>query len=257
MTPSPRSRICHGTLRHRRFLPHAHEFEYRVWMMWLDLEELPGLFDGVPGFSARGPALARFRREDYLAPLELPLAEAARDEVTRQLGRAPQGRVCLLTQLRTLGSGFNPISLYYLYHREEEGGALGAVLGEVTNTPWRERTRYACATEPGRHAHRAEFAKAMHVSPFMPLDMTYRWQFDTPGETLSLHMETWRQEQRHFDATLSLACRPATRTALLAALARRPWMNLKTLAAIHFEALRLWLKGVPLHDHPHRKETSP
>ncbi|MCE8043875.1 hypothetical protein BZY95_00320 [Billgrantia desiderata SP1] len=257
MTAHPRSRVCHGRLQHRRHLPRRHRFEYAVWMMWLDLDELPELFDGVPGFSARRPALARFRREDYLTPFAPPLAEVARAEVCRQLGQAPQGRVCLLTQLRTLGSGFNPISLYYLYHREVEGGALGAVLGEVTNTPWRERTRYACAVEPGRHAHAAEFTKSLHVSPFMPLDMTYRWRFDTPGETLALHMETWRQGERHFDASLTLTMRPATRSALLAALARQPWMNLKTLAAIHYEALRLWAKGVPVHDHPQRKETTP
>lgn len=257
MTTSPRSRICHGTLQHRRYLPRSHQFEYRLWMMWLDLDELPQLFDGVPGFSARRPALARFRREDYLAPYEPLLADVARNEVTRQLGQAPQGRVCLLTQLRTLGSGFNPISLYYLYHPEEEGGALGALLGEVTNTPWRERTRYACSVEPGRHTHQAEFAKQLHVSPFMPLDMRYRWHFNTPGETLALRMETWYRGQRHFDAHLSLSSRPATRTALIAALARLPWMNLKTLAAIHYEALRLWAKGVPIHDHPQRKETTP
>lgn len=253
----PRSCICYGTLRHRRFLPRPHQFTYRVWMMWLDLAELPELFDGVPGFSARRPALARFRREDHLTPGKRSLAEAAREEVARQLGHAPQGRVYLLTQLRTLGSGFNPISLYYLYHRDEEGGGLGAVLGEVTNTPWRERTRYACSVDAGRHGHRAEFTKALHVSPFLPLDMTYRWRFDTPGESLSLHMETWHNGQRHFDASLYLAMRPATRTALLVALARCPWMNLKTLAAIHFEALRLWAKGVPIHDHPQRKETLP
>lgn len=257
MKATPRSRICHGTLRHRRFLPRPHQFEYRLWMVWLDLDELPELFDRVPGFSARRPALARFRREDYLTADQQPLTEAARAEVARHLGQAPQGRVCLLTQLRTLGSGFNPLSLYYLYRREEEGGGLGAVLGEVTNTPWRERTTYACAVEPGRHSHRAEFAKTLHVSPFLPLDMTYRWRFNTPGEAIELHMATWQQGECHFDASLSLISRPATCSALLAGLARRPWMNLKTLAGIHFEALRLWAKGIPVHDHPQRKETSP
>ncbi|QOR40202.1 DUF1365 domain-containing protein [Billgrantia diversa] len=257
MSILPRSCICHGTLRHRRFLPRPHQFEYRLWMVCLDLDELPELFDSVPGFSARRAALASFRREDYLSADQRPLAEAARAEVARQLGRAPQGRVCLLTQLRTLGSGFNPLSLFYLYHREEEGGCLGAVLGEVTNTPWRERIHYACFVEPDRHSHRAEFAKRLHVSPFLPLDMSYRWHFNTPGEAIELHMATWRHGECHFDASLSLVSRPATRKALLAGLARRPWMSFKTIVAIHFEALRLWAKGVPIHDHPQRKETLP
>ena len=148
MSHTPRSRIYRGSLRHRRFLPRHHAFTYRVWMAWLDLDELPQLFDGVPGFSARRPALARFRREDYLkddlkddlkdelAPDDRPLKQAVREELERQLGWAPDGRICLLTQLRTLGVGINPISLYYAF---DAAGELRAVLGEVTNVPWGER----------------------------------------------------------------------------------------------------------------------
>ncbi len=249
MIDAPRSRIYRGRLRHRRFLPRQHAFSYGVWMAWLDLDELPELFDGVPGFSARRPALARFRREDYLAPHDLPLKQAVREELERQLGFAPGGRICVLTQLRTLGVGFNPVSLYYAY---DEAGELSAVLGEVTNTPWRERTRYACAVSPDRRLHRAEFAKAMHVSPFNPMDMTYQWRFNAPGERLLMHMENWKEGECHFDATLTLAARPATRATLLGTLARQPWMSLKTLAGIHLEALRLWARRIPLHNHPSR-----
>ena len=251
MIAAPRSRIYRGELRHRRFLPRDHAFTYGVWMAWLDLDELPELFDGVPGFSARGPALARFRREDYLKddhiPHDRPLKEAVRAELERQLGDAPEGRICVLTQLRTLGMGFNPVSLYYAF---DTTGALRAVLGEVSNTPWGERTRYACAVDPSRHSHAVEFAKAMHVSPFNPMDMTYRWRFNTPGERLLMHMETWQEDACHFDATLTLTARPATRRVLLGTLVRQPWMSAKTLAGIHFEALRLWAKRVPIHDHP-------
>lgn len=258
MSTTPRSRIYRGQLRHRRFLPRHHAFTYRVWMAWLDLDELPDLFDGVPGFSARRPALARFRREDYLAPHDRPLKQAVREELERQLGWAPEGRVCVLTQLRTLGVGINPVSLYYAFDADD---TLRAVLGEVTNVPWGERTRYACAVEPTRHSHAARFAKAMHVSPFNPMDMTYHWRFNTPETRLLMHMETWQGEACHFDATLTLEARPATRGVLLATLARQPWISLKTLAGIHFEALRLWLKRVPIHDHPgpdpsSRKESS-
>lgn len=247
MSTKPRSRIYRGQLRHRRFLPRHHAFTYRVWMAWLDLDELPELFDGVPGFSARRPALARFRRDDYLGPCDRPLKQAVREELERQLGFAPDGRICVLTQLRTLGVGINPVSLYYAFDAE---GELRAVLGEVTNVPWGERTRYACAVEPARQSHAASFAKAMHVSPFNPMDMTYRWRFNTPQTRLLMHMENWKEGERHFDATLTLEARPATRGVLLATLARQPWISLKTLAGIHFEALRLWLKRVPIHDHP-------
>ena len=253
MITTPHSRVYRGTLRHRRFSPHAHRFDYQLWMAWLDLAELPTLFDGVPGFSARGAALARFRREDYLGPTDRPLATAVREELTRQLGSAPEGRICVLTQLRTLGAMFNPISMYYAYDRQ---GQLSAVLGEVTNMPWRERTCYACRVDSHRHSHHATFAKAMHVSPFNPMDMTYRWRFNTPGDQLLLHMENWQAGQRHFDATLTLEAAPATARVLLTTLARQPWISLKTITGIHFEALRLWLKRNPVYNHPKRKETS-
>lgn len=253
-----RSCVYRGTLRHRRFTPRHHAFRARLWMACLDLDELPELFDGVPGFSARRPALARFRREDYLGPADMPLKAAVRAELTRQLGSAPEGRIVLLTQLRTFGVIFNPVSLYYAYDRDDR---LTAVLGEVTNMPWQERTTYACHVDPARHRHTAIFAKHMHVSPFNPMEMTYRWHFNTPGEQLLMHMENWHDApspgapSRQFDATLTLTAAPATRRVLLATLARQPWLSLKTIAGIHFQALRLWLKRVPVHDHPQRKES--
>lgn len=253
MITAPRSRIYRGTLRHRRFIPKAHAFSYQVWMAWLDLDELPTLFDNVPGFSARGPALARFRREDYLGPTDRPLRTAVREELIRQLGSAPDGKIYVLTQLRTFGSVFNPVSMYYAY---DHVGRLSAVLGEVTNMPWKERTCYVCRVDTARHSHHASFEKVMHVSPFNPMEMTYHWKFNPPGETLYLHMENWQDSKRHFDATLTLEAAPATRKVLLTTLARQPFMSLKTVAGIHFEALRLWLKRIPVYNHPKRKETS-
>ncbi|GAA3909853.1 DUF1365 domain-containing protein [Halomonas cibimaris] len=252
-TDSPRSRVYCGTLRHRRFVPKTHAFSYQVWMMWLDLDELPELFNGVPGFSARRPAPARFRREDYLGPAAMPLKDAVRKRLTDELGGAPDGRICMLTQLRVLGAVFNPITFYYAFDRDDR---LAAILGEVTNMPWRERTTYAAAVDPARHTHAARFAKHMHVSPFNPMDMRYRWRFNVPGEQLLMHMENHAAdgdggaERCHFDATLTLEGTPATRGALVRTLARRPGMSLKTLAGIHLQALKLWRKGVAIHDHP-------
>lgn len=268
---APRSQVYRGTLRHRRFVPRAHAFSYRVWMMWLDLDELPELFDGVPGFSARRPAPARFRREDYLGPVDIPLADAVRLRLTEELGYAPDGRICMLTQLRVLGAAFNPVTLYYAFDRDDR---LAAILGEVTNMPWRERACYAAEVDGARKSHAARFAKRMHVSPFNPMDMVYRWRFNTPGERLLMHMENHATdgedgaERCHFDATLTLDGTPATRGALIATLARQPGMSLKTFAGIHLQAFRLWRKGVPIHDHPgsgpdghsdsdHHQETPP
>ena len=262
MIETPRSCIYRGQLRHRRFVPCGHAFSYRLWMAWLDLDELPRLFTQVPGFSAQRGALARFRREDYLAPHDRPLKQAVHERLASALGgdlaAAADGRVCMLAQLRLCGVTFNPLTLYYAYDRHER---LRAVLGEVTNTPWGERHVYACAVDTVRHLHGATFTKALHVSPFNPMDMDYRWRFNAPGERLYLHMENWQAGTRHFDATLTLTARPATRRVLLETLLRQPWMSLKTVAAIHFEALRLWAKRVPVYTRHRRgsghRENSP
>ncbi|GAA5172314.1 DUF1365 domain-containing protein [Modicisalibacter zincidurans] len=262
MIATPRSCIYRGQLRHRRFVPCGHAFSYQLWMAWLDLDELPRLFTQVPGFSAQRSALARYRREDYLAPHDRPLKQAVRERLASELGgdlaAAADGRVCMLAQLRLCGVTFNPLTLYYAYDRHER---LRAVLGEVTNTPWGERHVYACAVDPARHLHGATFTKALHVSPFNPMDMDYRWRFNAPGERLYLHMENWQAGTRHFDATLTLTARPATRRVLLETLSRQPWMSLKTVAAIHFEALRLWAKRAPVYTRHRRgsghRENSP
>lgn len=266
------SRLAVGHLRHRRFVPRWHAFDYRVWMLWLDLDELPTLLTRTPGFGTRRGAIARFRREDYLAPHDLPLADAVRARLETELGSAPDGPIRMLSQVRLFGMLFNPLTLYYAYDRHDR---LQAVLGEVTNTPWRERQVYACWVDPARHAHRAEFDKKLHVSPFNPMDMRYRWRFNAPGtgtsttsfrpdaarrapadERLMMHMETRHEDALHFDATLTLTLKPATRAALVGELIKHPGMTLKTIVTIHWQALRLWLKRTPIHDHPGRETPS-
>ena len=133
MAPAPRpwhSRLATGQLRHRRFIPTQHRFDYRVWMLWLDLDELPALLARTPGFGTRRYAPARFRREDYLAPHALPLADAVRQRLSEELGEelgeelseVTDGPIRMLTQLRLFGVLSNPLTLYYVYDRHEQIG---------------------------------------------------------------------------------------------------------------------------------------
>lgn len=264
---APASRIGYGTLRHRRHAPRKHAFRYRVAMAWLALDELPDLMAGRRLASASRAAPLAFRERDHL-PAALhgltdgPLIERVHEACRRELAMAgdhaplPQGRIFLLTQLRHFGVGFNPIRLYYLYHAT---GQLGAVLGEVTNIPWGERVLYASRTDSRRRMHSAHFDKRLHVSPFMPMGMRYHWRFNDPSnDELLLHMEnhplgeevTRKPGESLFDASLSLHLEPATPRAMTRLLLRFPWMTLKTVAGIHYEALRLALKRVPIFDHP-------
>jgi uncharacterized protein len=245
------SAIYEGSVRHRRHVPVEHAFRYRVFMMYLDLDELPGLFDGVPLWSARRPAPAWFRREDFLGDPSVPLRQAVLDEVERQGGRRPTGPVRLLANMRYLGHSFNPVSFYFCF--APDGERVDAVLAEVTNTPWGERHAYLLerGQADGKVLHDS-FDKAFHVSPFIGMDHSYEWHVAEPGQTLQVHIENRSEGERAFDATLSLERREATPAALRRVLLRYPAMSLQVVARIYLNALRLKLKGAPYHPHPAR-----
>lgn len=247
------SALYKGWISHRRVTPTQNRFRYRLYMAWLDLAELPGLFDGYWLWSARRPALAWFRRRDYLAPHDRPLAEVARDLVEAHLGRRPAGAVRLLTHLRYFGFCFNPVSFYYCY---DAAGALDAIIAEVTNTPWGERHEYvldvgaARRSAAGTGAHAFSFPKAFHVSPFLPMDMHYEWRLDEPGEHLNVHIRNERDGRHVFDATLALARQPISSASLAHALVSYPFMTAKVVVMIHWQALKLLAKRTPFYPHP-------
>lgn len=249
--PVQHSAIYSGVVVHRRHLPHAHRFGYRMAQLYLDLDELDRVFADRWLWSSTGRNLAEFRRSDYLGPPGMPLAEAVRDRVEQGTGYRPAGPIRLLTHLRYFGYVFNPVSFYYCH--AADGHTLDCIVAEITNTPWRERFSYVLpvseATRRGSMLH-WEFAKRFHVSPFMAMERDYRWAFSPPGERLSVHMEVMQQERTEFDATLSLHRQPLNAANLAGVLWRYPAMTMQVITAIHWQALRLWLKRTPFHAHP-------
>ncbi|MCY4285520.1 MAG: DUF1365 domain-containing protein [Thiotrichales bacterium] len=251
------SRLYVGRVRHRRHAGRAHAFTYRLFMPYLDLDELPELFDPFWLWSARRPAPVRFRRADYHGPPDRPLAAAVRDTVHARIGHRPDGPVRALTHLRYLGACFNPVTFYYCF--EADGVRLHSVLAEITNTPWGERHAYAldCRGRTAR-VHRFSFDKAFHVSPFMDMEHRYHWRLSAPGERLLVAMRNETQGRVVFDASLAMQARPFDRRNLAAVLVRHPWMTATVLGGIYWQALRLALKGVRFHPHPkHRMTRAP
>jgi DUF1365 family protein len=225
-------------------------------MMYLDLDELPGLFAGRWFWSARRPALARFRRSDHIGPETQPLADSVRDLVEKETGQRPTGPVRLLTNLQYFGYCFNPVSFYYVY--AQNGSTIETIVAEVNNTPWGECDTYVLPVESDVAAGDSvqfEPLKKMHVSPFMPMDMSYDWRFLIPGKDLSVFMVNERNGERVFNASMQMRRREISGASLARVLAVYPFMTMKIIGAIYWQALRLWLKRCPYYQHPDKNKT--
>ncbi len=250
------SALYTGWIQHRRFGPARNAFRYRIFMSWLDLAELERVFERRWFWSARRPALAWFRRADFLGPAHLPLDVAVRDRVQQHTGVRPRGPIRLLTHLRFFGYSFNPVSFYYV--SDEADTHVETIVAEITNTPWRERHAYVLPVTRALgapHCWRFSFAKQFHVSPFMPMDLRYDWSFGTPGQGLHVHMENHvgaldGERRLAFDATLHLRRREMTAASMAMALLRFPFITLRVSALIYWQALKLLFKRAPFHVHP-------
>ena len=250
--------IYEGSVRHRRFHPKPHIFSYRLFLLYLDLEELGDLFQDELFWSANRFNLAQFRRKDHWGDQSVPLFQAIAQLVQEKTGRLPSGPVRLLTHLRYFGYCFNPVSFYFCFDADDR--FVETIVAEVNNTPWGERYCYVLdesLNKGDEFKKRYQFAKDFHVSPFMSMDIDYDWYFTSPRESLNIHMENRESEHKFFDATMTLQRREISKKSLNLVLFRYPFMTAKVITAIHWNALLLWLKGCPFYTHPHKLESSP
>ena len=243
MSAALQSCLYEGWVRHRRRTPVLHRFRYRMYMACLDLDEMESE-------SARGPitrdrgVLAVFRRCD--------------DLVEAETGQRPDGPIRLLTHLACFGHRFNPVSFYYCF--DSAGTVVKTVVAEINNTPWGEQHCYVLSVPSEGRLSTTRFGlkKDFHVSPFMPMDQSYRWRFTSPEDRLAVHMVNIdAQGQDLFDASLSLRRQPLTTMRLGLALLRFPLMTVQVMAAIYWQAFRLWSKRCPIFPHPGSQQPTP
>ncbi len=239
------SALYRGVVVHQRFKPTGHRLRYRIVSLLIDLDELPALSRRLRLLSVDRFNLFSIRQSDFGPRLSTGL----RDWVVAQCmgaGIVADGPIRLLAMPRILGHAFNPLSVFFCYAAD---GSLVATLYEVRNT-FGERHSYLLAAPGGTKMIRQSCRKVFYVSPFMPMDMEYRFRVVPPGPRVSVVIDGLGEQGRLITASLSGRRVALTDGALLRAFLAAPWLGLKVLGGIHWEALKLWRKKIGLHAKP-------
>lgn len=255
-TPGQRDTPLHGIYRgrvwHTRREPFHHAFNYPLALLALDLDALETALRSHPCWALNRRGLASFHEADHLGGGP-DLVGRARAAVEKRLGFRPSGPVQLVCQPRYLGYAFNPVT-FYLFRRSDsqraDRQALDAILLEVANTPWNERHVYALDCRNNAGPWQFEIDKEFHVSPFLPMDMRYVFDFDLREECFSVTKRNLQAGKVVFVARMVLEREHLDRRGLSRLLAMFPPRTMRVVAAIYWQALRLWLRGARYHTHP-------
>jgi len=244
------SAIYKGRIRHRRFMPNTHEFEYPIFMFLLKANEIPKVIQKFWQFGSSALCWVRFRRKDYVGGSKGDLDQAVRTKIAEKLGKQSaeiEGEVYLLGHLRYFGFYFSPLNLYYL----KQEGKFRYMLAEVSNTPWNEKHYYLVDLhEPQRHS------KEFHVSPFNPMEQDYQWRVTPPASDSKhclVHIDIFgngENQKKVFDATLILNRVALNQKQLWRVLLTTPIQTFSMAVGIYWQALKLMIKRTPYHPHP-------
>jgi DUF1365 family protein len=241
------SALYDGVVIHRRFAPKPHALRYRMFMALLDLDDLDALDGRLRLFSRNRFNLFAFHDKDHLDDGAVRLRSQVEGHLARAGIALDGGAIRLLSLPRILGYAFNPLSVYFCHQAD---GALSAILYEVRNT-FGQRHTYLIPVEPGATgAIRQSCQKVFYVSPFMDMDMTYDFRVIAPGATLSIGVDGLQGDTRVIATSFAGTRRALSDAALLRAFVTYPLLSLAVVGGIHWEALKLWLKGVRLRARP-------
>lgn len=235
--------IYQGIVWHQRHQPKIHAFQYRLFMMYVDIDELEQTFKPFWLWGVNKPSFASFQRKDHYGDTKTTLSSSIRRLVLQQTQQRVEGPIYLLTQFRILGYAFNPLSLYFCF--DMSGEELTHIVAEVSNTPWNEQHCYVLTpSQKNSVVFQDQHEKSFHVSPFMHEDMQYRWKISQPKERLEVQIENLIGNEILFSARMNLERKKLNACNLRSTLCNFPLMSFKLIMAIYWEALKLFLKGI-------------
>lgn len=248
--PAPGAALYRGRITHHRLHPVRHRFSYRVFSLYIDLDELDGLGRRLRLLSIDRPNLISFHTADHGPRDGAPLKPWALRQLAAAGVELGQPRIMLLCLPRVLSYAFNPLSVYYAF----DGPRIAGLLYEVKNT-FGEQHVYAFPVQgASRHGRLAGHgcAKSFFVSPFIDMAARYRFHLTQPGPRLNLVVKESEHDRPVLVASHAARRLPLSDLTILQCVANNPFMSLKIIGGIHLEAFRLWRKGVPYHPRPHR-----
>lgn len=241
-----------GSVMHARLREPKHRFRYRLLWLLVDIDRLQEAERACPLFSVGRWNLLSFSPRDHGPADGSPLRRHIDRLLSRSGIEATDGRVLLLCCPRVLGRVFNPLSVYFVYRAD---GALAATVYEVRNT-FGERHVYVEPVAEGTGEMSVitqDRGKSFHVSPFLPMNLRYRFRLSRPAETLRLRILALEGEKTVLSTAIEGERRPMQSGQILSALAGSILPLFGNLTGIHVEALRLWLAGAQIFRHPDRK----
>ena len=246
--------LYEGNVVHTRMLPTFHSFKYNLFMLCVDLNELPHIFKPYWFWSSKSWNLAFFRRKDHLGDPKISLDISARNLVEQKTGSRPQGPISLITHFCYFGYRINPVSFYFCFDKNKK--KLDSVIAEINNTPWGEQHCYVfkCAPYSKNKKDKFTFDKQFHISPFMSMNLKYVWSLTRPSNKFSVEMETWENQKKILQVKFNTVRTQISHASLGRVLIQYPLVTFKVLWGIYFQAFRLWLKQVPFHTHPKYKK---
>lgn len=248
MSREPSGWLYPARVMHRRLIPPFYRFVYRVFYLLLDVDRIDSLARSLRFFSHNRFNLLSFHDRDHGGGERYGLRAWA-EKVLREGGvEIAGGRIRLLCLPRLLGFSFNPISLWYCEHAD---GTTRAVIAEVRNT-FGERHSYLLASggAPLAYETAMEKEKCFHVSPFFDLVGRYRFSLSEPGERLRVLIHETREGVPILDASVAGERRTLSDRNIVSQVAAMPWMTCKVVLGIHWEALKIWLRGGRYHAKP-------